>query len=309
MATLSPVNCCGRVCSRVASLIRILLVGTAVVLLAACGGGSSSTPVNSNTGTTGNGPPNTIQGYVYDNQTIPSPIQSALVTVNAGLGPTQIPSDTSGRFVLSGLAAGTYTVTISKTNYETATYNGVVVTDAVGADMGTVTLLAPLTTGQMRVVLTWGFTPSDLDLHACTPNNVQIWYSNQTDNLAPELSLDVDDTSSYGPETMTFTSFQTGTYAFWVEDFTNSLASTSQLSISGAQIKVSDSTGQLATYSVPAGAAADAWWWLVLRVDGSTQNVTTVNSLTAVDPSNACPTTSPPFSYGPRVKTKPVKAH
>lgn len=51
----------------------------------------------------------------------------------------------------------------------------------------------------LRVVLTWGKTPEDLDSHMIFPGN-NIFFGNQK---GTDAELDVDDTDSYGPETIT----------------------------------------------------------------------------------------------------------
>ena len=53
---------------------------------------------------------------------------------------------------------------------------------------------------EYRVILTWGSSPSDLDSHLEGPG-YHVFYSNKTGKNA---ELDVDDTTSYGPETVTF---------------------------------------------------------------------------------------------------------
>jgi len=50
--------------------------------------------------------------------------------------------------------------------------------------------------GAIRASLTWGSQP-DVDLHAFEPNGAHVYYSNRN---GEDGSLDVDDTTSYGPE-------------------------------------------------------------------------------------------------------------
>ena len=66
--------------------------------------------------------------------------------------------------------------------------------------------------------------------------------------------LDVDDRSSYGPETLTLdlSKGKTGTYHFYVHDYTNtSKSSTNALAKSGARVDVYNGNKKLASYSVP----------------------------------------------------------
>ncbi|MCW8631650.1 hypothetical protein OQH38_16240, partial [Acinetobacter baumannii] len=61
--------------------------------------------------------------------------------------------------------------------------------------------LSPVQTklGSMRIVLTWGEKPLDLDSHL-NYSNQHIYWSNKEGHQA---NLDVDDRDSYGPETIT----------------------------------------------------------------------------------------------------------
>lgn len=55
---------------------------------------------------------------------------------------------------------------------------------------------AQLGNGAITVALTWGVQP-DVDLHITEPNGSHVYYSNLSGNSG---YLDLDDTSSYGPE-------------------------------------------------------------------------------------------------------------
>ncbi|MBA4382487.1 MAG: hypothetical protein C0406_07975, partial [Sideroxydans sp.] len=54
----------------------------------------------------------------------------------------------------------------------------------------------------MRIVLNWGELPSDLDSHLIFPSN-HIYFNSKTGSTSSDAKLDVDDTTSYGPETIT----------------------------------------------------------------------------------------------------------
>jgi hypothetical protein len=51
----------------------------------------------------------------------------------------------------------------------------------------------------MRIVLTWGERPADLDSHITYPGNHIFFRSKK----GTDANLDVDDTTSFGPETIT----------------------------------------------------------------------------------------------------------
>lgn len=88
-----------------------------------------------------------------------------------------------------------------------------------------------LENGEIRIVMTWGTYPRDLDSHlegtikseASQGNhNFHIYYGNKEDSLGKVRTavLDVDNRNGFGPETTTI--FTEGSYHFWVEDFQHS---------------------------------------------------------------------------------------
>ena len=77
----------------------------------------------------------------------------------------------------------------------------------------------------LRVVLTWGEAPKDLDSHLSFPNN-HVFFSAKN---GTQTNLDVDDTTSYGPETITIEKKLDGQrYVYAVHDYSNS-GSTNEL--------------------------------------------------------------------------------
>ena len=121
-----------------------------------------------------------------------------------------------------------------------------------------------LSPGQYRFVLIWGEQPYDLDSHMVTPSAEHISYSNKT---GTGLYLDVDDTSSYGPETITITDVATGTYGYYVYNYSGS----PDITTSGAIVKVYDATGLLRTIDIP--TSGSGLYWNVATLSGSTLTV------------------------------------
>ena len=182
-------------------------------------------------------------------------------------------TDGNGRFesgiinvfgVIFGLPSGNYTVTASKPGYVTTSFNVVVLPGVVtsGQD-GTISPEMETTDGEYRVVLTWGQTPSDLDSHynAITASGVRdhIYYSSKVGYSA---NLDVDDTTSYGPETVTVTSFEnlSNGFVYSVHNYSNrSSTSSSALSASGAIVRLYNGNTLLRTYNVPTDREGTVW--------------------------------------------------
>lgn len=172
-------------------------------------------------------------------------------------------ADASGELQIS-LKPGMYTAEVMKQGYDTVYYNF-----AVRENMQLIQINASptLASGEVRIVLTWGEKPEDLDSHLFTPydtsigdSTYHIWYGNTRDTLGD--NLDVDDTTSYGPETVTIPVLKNGLYKYYVADFTNcsqGYPSSNAMSLSGAAVNVYTSAGLTATFHVPSNVPGVIW--------------------------------------------------
>jgi hypothetical protein len=187
-------------------------------------------------------------------------------------------TNASGVYTFSGLGATTFTLTTSKSGYITNTQS---VTLSAGENKEITVALSPeLAAGEVRIVLTWGQSPSDLDSHLTGPGSTgsrfHLYYSNKNPSGAG-ANLDVDDTSSYGPETVTISQRYAGTYKYYVHDYSNKSSTTSSaMSQSGAKVEVYSGGSLVATYTVPSRAGT---LWYVFSMDGSTAAITTQNQM------------------------------
>lgn len=123
----------------------------------------------------------------------------------------------------------------------------------------------------VRVVLSWGATPADLDSHLWF-NSSHIFWQNK---VAPKANLDVDDTDSYGPETITIEEKKFGTeYYYAVHDFTNKEKTTSSaLSKSGAKVFVYIGQSLIKTYYVPANKIGNLWTVFKITKEGEIEDI------------------------------------
>lgn len=74
--------------------------------------------------------------------------------------------------------------------------------------------------GEIRIVLTWGAAPHDLDAYLTDlDGRDRIYFGNKKMEEGGELKaeLDVDETDGYGPETITI--YKSGNYQYYVHDF------------------------------------------------------------------------------------------
>lgn len=177
-----------------------------------------------------------------------------------------------GKFMLS-CNSGAYTVEISKKGYVTAHYN------VVAGDIGifsslptyTVALTPVLADDEYRIVLTWGKMPSDLDSHLTYyKDDIQkkhIYYGNKSSSMDGSViaKLDLDDTSSYGPETITITLDSSlvedgGVFKYSVHNYTNRNSSNSNsLSLSNATVRIYAGNNLLKSYNVPMNEIGTVW--------------------------------------------------
>lgn len=117
----------------------------------------------------------------------------------------------------------------------------------------------------LRVVLTWGRNPQDLDSHLTFPGN-KIYFDDQRGEFA---HLDVDDTNSFGPETITIDKKLAGkSYVYAVHNFSDRLSKhSSDLSRSQARVEVYVGQTLMRTYKVNPEKKGTAW--VVFGIDGN----------------------------------------
>jgi hypothetical protein len=211
--------------------------------------------------------------------------------INASTGTTVATQTTNaaGNASFAGMAAGTYTVEMVRTGYAGGFFTMTIVGGQTGAYPSSI---APLVaTGQIRVILDWGLTPSDLDSHLTGPTvdgagRFHVFYGDDAyvvndDSVA---ALDHDDTSSYGPETITVYTQQAGTYRYSVHDYSNrGETSSTELGTSGARVRVYQGATLVRTFHVPTGAAGTLW--TVFEINGTT--ITPLNQMSYQDDSGA----------------------
>ncbi|KPA97162.1 tetratricopeptide repeat protein [Pseudomonas asplenii] len=142
----------------------------------------------------------------------------------------------------------------------------------------------------LRVVLTWGKTPADLDSHMIFPGNNIYFEQKQGD----DADLDVDDTDSYGPETITLQKKHYGeSYVYAVHDFTNSENPGSrQLSNSQAKVFVYMGQSLVRTYYVPTNRSGNLWTVFRMTGNGDFQDINTFSGV-KVEPANVLNEVSP----------------
>ncbi|MDD6489516.1 MAG: hypothetical protein PUG48_06865 [Clostridia bacterium] len=188
------------------------------------------------------------------------------------------------------LPYGYYTITFSKDGYIDSSIN--VTVRSSSPTTANVTISPELSSedidlnADLRIVLTWGLTPADLDSHLLSSANsgYHTYYRNKDhyEDGVLVANLDLDDTTSYGPETTTIYKVSPGEkFSYYVHDFTNRKDGESQeMSYSGARIVVYSGSTAVAAYNVPIGYSGNLWH--VFDYDPSTKSIIPVNTFASI---------------------------
>ena len=218
-------------------------------------------------------------------------------TNNAGISGAQVcvlstnqcaTTNSQGNYSIAQVRAGSQSVKATANGFTSLTQTGNVPANS------TLTLnfsMSPtLAAGEIRrLVLTWGQNPSDLDSHLWLPasNAYHVYWANRGSCTgSPWACLDVDDVTSYGPETTTIKQRYNGTYVYAVYNYTGSPSINSSQGV----VRVYGQSGLVATFNVPAGGSGR--WWYVFDLNGNSG---------AIIPRNVVQTNSP-APYAPPIE-------
>lgn len=186
-------------------------------------------------------------------------------------------TDENGTFtVTDGLDCGYYTAEITLNSFHTGYMNLVVLPEGYsGEAMPDMTISPVLAEGETRIVLTWGEDPRDVDSHALIDVGgtfYTVYYGNRnyySDDNVHMVNLDVDDTSSFGPETITVYKGMDKSVTYMVHRY----AGSGSLASSGATVRVIQEEGLVATYYVPTDLEGDYWTVFSLDPDGTIHTI------------------------------------
>lgn len=173
----------------------------------------------------------------------------------------------SGNYSLT-LPLGNYCLTASKDGYITGTVNIIVQRGTTRFQSGSIT---PVLSGDdYRVVLTWSANPRDLDSHMVgsleSGSSFHVYFGrkSQYDGSEEICNLDVDDTSGYGPETITLKANSDKPYYYYIYHFSG----TGSVSSSEAVVKIYQGNDLVARLNVPTNQGTSRYWNVFAIVDG-----------------------------------------
>ncbi len=157
---------------------------------------------------------NAVDGTTLSGVTVKLIPQSALVRTQT------FTTDASGNFQTGALTSGSYVVQFTLDGYISC----VVPASVGGQDFVANCALSPvLADGQFRMVLTWTGPKTggvaDIDSYLEVPgDSMPVFYGRRSGTGA---SLDQDRTNWYGPETVTITAEQPGTYIYYYNNYSD----------------------------------------------------------------------------------------
>ncbi|MDQ0482422.1 cell wall-binding repeat-containing protein [Guptibacillus hwajinpoensis] len=169
----------------------------------------------------------------------------------------------NGQYNVS-LDAGSYTGTITKEGYVAATFT-ITSLGGIHSKNQNATITPLLDDSETRIVLSWGENPSDLDSHLVGLSNGEerfhVYYGDRSYFDGDfSVMLDTDDTTSFGPETITLNQTEDGVYEYFVHDYSNQGEyGSNALSDSDAKVEVYKGSYLIKTFYVPTNKTGVVW--------------------------------------------------
>lgn len=200
----------------------------------------------------------------------------------------QITTNASGYYTTTEAYVGTYTLIITAANFYTQTINDFVISADPNENIfEPITVVQELGAGDgvLRIVLTWGLAPDDLDSHltgpiAGTSSRFHMYYGD-SEPYGSNVNLDVDDVTSYGPETTTILSYTDGVYRYSVHNYSTPYTNGAlEIYQSPTTVRVFNNTGLIKTYNAPFATSTSGDTWVVFEINVTNGNPAIVDKNT-----------------------------
>jgi len=213
-----------------------------------------------------------------------SPVANVSVTISGQTGTT----DTDGNYTILNVGTGNHDVAGASDGF--CPFSApLTIPDGYEDEFFTYNFaMSPMLEGeQIRMVLTWGATPQDLDSHLLTPEiegtTYHIYYPEHLQGSyteAPYAKLDLDDCDSFGPETITINQLFAGTYTYYIKNYSGG---SSGLKNSDAVVQIY--SGEPCTANIiEVPTDTNGLFWYVCDIDGATGDITVVNQIQSSEP-------------------------
>lgn len=131
----------------------------------------------------------------------------------------------------------------------------------------------------MRIVLNWGQKPDDLDSHLSYADQHIFWRKKQ----GIQANLDVDDTNSYGPETITIDKrLNNQYYVYSVHNFSfRDQPNSNSLTNSQAKVMVYVGESLIRSYYIPTAQTGNLWTVFRISPSGEIQDINKISQTRA----------------------------
>jgi len=171
-------------------------------------------------------------------------------------------TNNAGKIVFPKIPDGNYTLIFSKEGFITTPIDFRVLLGAV--DFNWYSISPGLSGKDYRIVLEWAEKPADLDLHFVKTGgsgSYHISYQNMKKTEDENAILDRDDTTGYGPETITIGKIDpNAVYTCYVHNYTDlSNTASVQMAKEGAVVRVYSMNRLYYTFRIPANSKGVVW--------------------------------------------------
>jgi len=229
--------------------------------------------------TTGLGLEGVLLSLREGNNTKSGPILAATTTTQT--------DGIDGFYSIVNIAVGDYTLEMRLDGYITG-YGNLSVNAVDGGDNKHFVISPELAADEeMRIVLTWGDSPRDMDSYLFVTkdddSNETLYYASPKDpddnkSYIPDYAkLDTDDVSGYGPETITINYFSSGKYIYFVKNYTSGEFNSSIAPEVAIQLIKSAQD----IISIPITSTGSGLYWEVLEINNG---VVTIKNTLGDDP-------------------------
>lgn len=151
---------------------------------------------------------------------------------------------------------GEHNVTVTKDDY-VSTSTRITVSENHITSVPQISLPRAVDYERYKIILEWGAVPRDLDSHIIG-NGHHVYFNNMNE---ANFNLDLDDTSGYGPETITIRNpIASDYYSYFVHDYTNSgFINSKEMSDSQATVKVYFGNEYKTTFTITPNIRGFLW--------------------------------------------------
>jgi len=205
-----------------------------------------------------------LAGYIIDAVDSSSIEEATYILYKNSRVVTEGVTDANGYYMINDLIRGMYNLQLTKTGYREGNFIFYVQPETTNA--GNASMRRLLLQSQMSIRLEWNVDPDDLDSHLHKYDSDEnllyhIYFSQKNDSSSGD-NLDRDDTTSYGPETITIQNVDYNCHYIYSVFHYSGVGSITSTSNARVQIEYSDQNPII--LSAPTNGSGK--WWNVFEI-------------------------------------------